>query len=154
MSPLIPPWCGTGVRHQEAEGLLASRFRAASTTYPEWWWRVRDLNPGPTDYDSAALTTELTRRRTHYFPRSRGRGQEKRLLLQHHRLVERAGRGVEQRVPAAPLQAHLLPDLGRVGLVEFLGARGKEGEPGREQGEVAPLRRRMHVVPVEAQAPV
>src|SRR5438132_12312609 len=25
-------------------------------------WRVRDLNPGPTDYDSAALTTELTRR--------------------------------------------------------------------------------------------
>ena len=25
------------------------------------WWRVRDLNPGPTDYDSAALTTELTR---------------------------------------------------------------------------------------------
>src|SRR5436190_22313343 len=21
------------------------------------WWRVRDLNPGPTDYDSAALTT-------------------------------------------------------------------------------------------------
>src|SRR5687767_8056966 len=25
------------------------------------WWRVRDLNPGPTDYDSAALTAELTR---------------------------------------------------------------------------------------------
>lgn len=21
------------------------------------WWRRRDLNPGPTDYDSAALTT-------------------------------------------------------------------------------------------------
>ncbi len=25
------------------------------------WWRIRDLNPGPTDYDSAALTTELIR---------------------------------------------------------------------------------------------
>jgi hypothetical protein len=25
------------------------------------WWRVRDLNPGPKDYDSSALTTELTR---------------------------------------------------------------------------------------------
>src|SRR5690606_16676978 len=25
------------------------------------WWRVRDLNPGPMDYDSTALTTELTR---------------------------------------------------------------------------------------------
>ena len=34
--------------------------------YYRWgvdWWRVRDLNPGPTDYDSAALTTELTRHR-------------------------------------------------------------------------------------------
>lgn len=27
------------------------------------WWRIRDLNPGPTDYDSAALTTELIRHR-------------------------------------------------------------------------------------------
>jgi hypothetical protein len=27
----------------------------------EKWWRFRDLNPGPTDYDSAALTTELNR---------------------------------------------------------------------------------------------
>ena len=25
------------------------------------WWRIRDLNPGPTDYDSAALTAELIR---------------------------------------------------------------------------------------------
>src|SRR6478672_789576 len=91
MSPLIPPWCGTGVRHQEAEGLLASRFRAASTTYPEWWWRVRDLNPGPTDYDSAALTTELTRRKALYFPGSRHPGQEKTPLLQDHRLLGRAG---------------------------------------------------------------
>ena len=28
-----------------------------------FWWRVRDLNPGPTDYDSAALTAELTRQK-------------------------------------------------------------------------------------------
>lgn len=27
------------------------------------WWRIRDLNPGPTDYDSAALTTELIRQK-------------------------------------------------------------------------------------------
>jgi rhodanese-related sulfurtransferase len=27
------------------------------------WWRLRDLNPGPMDYDSTALTTELSRRR-------------------------------------------------------------------------------------------
>jgi hypothetical protein len=31
--------------------------------HKERWWRVRDLNPGPTDYDSAALTAELTRLR-------------------------------------------------------------------------------------------
>src|SRR5215510_8199858 len=34
----------------------------------ETWWRVRDLNPGPTDYDSAALTAELTRRRNSSAP--------------------------------------------------------------------------------------
>lgn len=27
----------------------------------EDWWRIRDLNPGPMDYDSTALTTELIR---------------------------------------------------------------------------------------------
>ena len=25
------------------------------------WWRIRDLNPGPKDYDSSALTAELIR---------------------------------------------------------------------------------------------
>ncbi len=30
------------------------------------WWRRRDLNPGPTDYDSAALTTELRRHQILY----------------------------------------------------------------------------------------
>ncbi len=30
------------------------------------WWRIRDLNPGPTDYDSAALTTELIRHVLNY----------------------------------------------------------------------------------------
>src|SRR6476620_7103428 len=25
------------------------------------WWRIRDSNPGPKDYDSSALTTELIR---------------------------------------------------------------------------------------------
>ncbi len=34
---------------------------AARLSGTEIWWRVRDLNPGPTDYDSAALTAELTR---------------------------------------------------------------------------------------------
>src|SRR5258706_7878800 len=38
------------------------------------WWRVRDLNPGPTDYDSAALTTELTRR-TRDFTRTTRQGK-------------------------------------------------------------------------------
>jgi hypothetical protein len=33
----------------------------AWATLESGWWRVRDLNPGPTDYDSAALTAELTR---------------------------------------------------------------------------------------------
>ena len=26
-----------------------------------FWWRIRDSNPGPKDYDSSALTTELIR---------------------------------------------------------------------------------------------
>jgi hypothetical protein len=26
-------------------------------TTEEWWWRIRDSNPGHTDYDSAALTS-------------------------------------------------------------------------------------------------
>ena len=41
------------------------RFRSASALYLVKslirWWRIRDLNPGPTDYDSAALTAELIR---------------------------------------------------------------------------------------------
>ena len=48
------------------------------------WWRIRDLNPGPTDYDSAALTTELIRhmrcitsKRQHFAPRGEAcQGQE------------------------------------------------------------------------------
>jgi hypothetical protein len=42
------------------------------------WWRIRDLNPGPTDYDSAALTTELIRHVKNYIVflllRQRSRG--------------------------------------------------------------------------------
>ena len=29
--------------------------------FKEDWWRIWDLNLGPSDYDSAALTTELIR---------------------------------------------------------------------------------------------
>ncbi len=37
------------------------------------WWRIRDLNPGPKDYDSSALTTELIRHaETHHFLSSSG----------------------------------------------------------------------------------
>ena len=30
-------------------------------SFKDNWWRIRDLNPGPKDYDSSALTTELIR---------------------------------------------------------------------------------------------
>ena len=37
-------------------------------SFKDNWWRIRDLNPGPKDYDSSALTTELIRHtETHHF---------------------------------------------------------------------------------------
>src|SRR4051812_38163517 len=51
------------------------KSKKAALAALERGWRVRDLNPGPTDYDSAALTTELTRR-ARYFT---GSGRRERI---------------------------------------------------------------------------
>src|ERR1700694_1510356 len=42
-------------RHARGERDRTRGIKSIRST--ENWWRVRDLNPGPTDYDSAALTT-------------------------------------------------------------------------------------------------
>src|SRR3954452_19651203 len=82
------------------------------------WWRVRDLNPGPTDYDSAALTTELTRRRARYFT-----GVDE--LLHRHGLVDRSRRRVDEQVAPVLRDLERLAHLRDERLVEFLRPRGE-----------------------------
>src|SRR6185436_20151069 len=98
------------------------------------WWRVRDLNPGPTDYDSAALTTELTRRRTRYFT-----GVDE--LLHRHRLIDRPGRGIDEQVALVLRDLEHAGDLRDERLVEFLRPGREETEIDRDHGEVHAHRR-------------
>src|SRR5262245_50534848 len=75
------------------------------------WWRVRDLNPGPTDYDSAALTTELTRRKSQadYFPIIRRTGAMLAMTLRYATIGLMAAAFATAAAAQTPLRVMLFP---------------------------------------------
>ena len=43
--------------HPRIQNQAPKKKATAEGQWPFVWWRIRDLNPGPADYDSVALTS-------------------------------------------------------------------------------------------------